>query len=213
MKRLRVRRFIYIILAIFIGVWIIKRGFKLPSLRNPFAEQPVVIDQTPIVIKQVRSIAQLVTVTVLDEVVVDSVVVNKSSAFANVFNRVTAVPMLPITSRRLVLICKGKVLAGTELNLVNRRHVSIKNDSIFVQIPPAKILDLITNPSDFETFEETGSWTPDAVVQVKLKARKRLHERAIQRQILQRANTKAIQIVSTLLQNSGYRYVSVSVSS
>jgi hypothetical protein len=65
------------------------------------------------------------------------------------------------------------------------------------------------NPSDFEVFEEKGQWSNQAVTAVKLKARQKMINRALQKNILGKADVKAKSVVHDLLINSGYKVVNV----
>src|SRR5688500_1145619 len=96
---------IFILLVVLVGGTLLIKKFKLlPNLNNLFAPSPVVLDETPILIKEIKSIAQLVTVTAFDEVVIDSSVVTRSSALINSFNSIARVPIIPSFDKRLVLI-------------------------------------------------------------------------------------------------------------
>ena len=56
--------------------------------------------------------------------------------------------------------------------MMNKDDIAVSGDSVSVRLPQARILDMITNPSDFSTFTETGTWSNEAVTAVKLKARR-----------------------------------------
>jgi len=189
------------------GFWLLKKTDVFPSLKDLFAPKPVVIDETPILIKEIKSIGQLITYSAFDEVVADSTITTKASAFINSFNRLAPIPILPSPDRQLVVIGRGKVLAGTNLQLLNDSSISIKNDTVTVQLPPAQILDAILNPGDFETFVEKGSWSGEEVTLVKTQARRKMVERAMQQNILQKADNKSKAVLEEFLKNMGYKYV------
>lgn len=71
------------------------------------------------------------------------------------------------------------------------------------------ILDAIINPSDVETFEEKGKWSAEDVTSVKMKARNKIIERALQHNILQKADLKAKNVMENFLLSSGYKKVNV----
>lgn len=116
MKR-RVIRFFLWVATIIVAIWIFQKLDIIPSAKDFFSSKPVVIDQTPIIIKEVRSIAQLITVTSYDEVVVDSVIIQNGPRIKNFLNHFSPYPILSI-DKKIVLIVRGKVLAGTDLTIL-----------------------------------------------------------------------------------------------
>lgn len=199
----------FTVLLVFVIAYLVFTKVVVPSMRNIFTSKPVVIDETPILIKEIRSIGQLITYTSFDEVVADTTIKTKGSAFVNNFNRITRLPMLPSADKQLVLIGRGKVLVGTDLSLLTDSSLSIRNDTLRIYLPKAQILDAILNPSDFETFVEKGEWSNEEVMWVKAKARRKMIEHAIQQNILPKADTKAKIVMENFLHNLGYKHVYV----
>jgi len=197
---------IFIIVAAY---WLLQKTHVLPSIRDIFRARPVVIDETPILIKEIKSIGQLITFTDYDEVVADTVILTRGSAFVNAFNRLAAVPLLPSADKQLVLIAKGKVLAGTNLFVLTDSSLTIRNDTVTLFLPKAAIIDAIVNPSDFEVFIEKGQLTSQEVTLVKLQARRKLQSRALQQNILGKADAKAKTVMKDFLESLGYRKVVV----
>jgi hypothetical protein len=196
------------VIFVLVCYWFITR-VVVPSMKNVFTSEKVSIDETPIVIKEIKSIGQLITYTSFDEVVADTTIKTKGSAFVNGFNRFTPVPVLPSADKQLVIIGRGKILAGVNLSLLTDSSVTIKNDFLRVYLPKAQILDAILNPSDFETFVENGEWSNDEVIRVKATARRKMIERALQQNILTKADAKAKIIMDNFLHNMGYSHVEV----
>jgi len=209
MRKPLLRDIILILAILFASIWLFRKLQHLPAISSLFRSQPVVIDQTPILIKEIKTIAQLVTVTAYDEVVADSIVFTKRAAVIDAFRSI--LPVLPSARKQLVLIAKGKVLAGTNLQQLSAENFTINNDTITLRLPRAVILETIINPSDFETFEEQGKWSEAEVQAVKATARRKIVERALQRNILQKADTKAKAIMESFLLNAGYKVVYVQV--
>ncbi len=203
----KVRNLTITIIIIVASYWLLQKSEVLPSLKDIFGAKPVVIDETPILIKEIKSIGQLITYTSFDEVVADSMIITPGAAFVNAFNRLSPVPLLPPADKQLVIIGRGKVLAGTDLSLLTDTSVIIKNDTVTLFLPKPKIIDAIINPSDFETFVEKGNWTSREVTLVKLKARRKLEARALQQNILAKADTKAKTILQDFLSSMGYKKV------
>ena len=195
------------VMVVTIFFWLLNKLSKIPSIRSLFTAEKVVIDRTPILIKNIKTIAQLVTVTAYDEVVVDSLVYNRAAAVFDMFRSVTPLAMLPSPQKQLVLIGRGKVLAGTNLQKLNDQSIVIHNDTAWIQLPQAEILEAIINPSDFETFEESGKWSDDEVIAVKVKARDKMISRAIERGILEKADKKANAVIENFLHSAGFKVV------
>lgn len=203
----RRKKNIFIIVVIIIAYWLLAKLDILPSFKNIFASKPVTIDETPILIKEIKSIGQLITFTSFDEVVADSAIATKGSAFVNSFNKLSPLPVLPSADKHLVLIARGKILAGIDLTLLTDSSITIKHDSVSIKLPPAQVVEAILNPSDFETFEEKGVWTNEEVILVKAKARRKMLARAIDQQLLPKAGDRSKIIIENFVRNMGYKHV------
>ncbi|MEO7264096.1 MAG: DUF4230 domain-containing protein [Ferruginibacter sp.] len=173
-------------------ILVIKKMDWLP--KNIFSSKPVTIDETPILIKEIRSLGQLITASFYDEVVVDSTIKNY-------------IGPIPTASSQLVIIARGKVLAGIDLKTLEDRAVTVRKDSVWMQLPPAKILDVIINPGDYETFEETGNWSPESVTSLKLNAKTIITARASNKNILDKANSKAKSVIEDFLHAAGFKII------
>lgn len=209
MKKPVLKDIVVVLIVALLAIWLFDKWQKTPSFKELFASRPVVIDQTPILIKEIKTIAQLVTVTSYDEVVVDSIVFSKAAAIVDAFRFISPLPILPALQKKLVIVGKGKVLAGTNLQKLRNQDVILKGDTITVYLPRAEILDAIINPGDFETFEEKGTWSDADVITVKKKAQQKMVERALQQNILIKANNRAKAIIENFLRNAGYNMVYV----
>lgn len=181
------------IIIVLIAILIVKKMDWLPSW-DIFSSKQVTIDHTPILIKEIRSLGQVITATFYDEVVVDSTIEHHF-------------PQLPVIDDRLVIIARGRVLAGADLKLLTDSSIAVLKDTVWMQMPAAKILDVIINPADYETFQEKGKWSPDAVTSVKLKARAKITADAINKNIIGKADTKARAVLEDFLHAAGFKEV------
>ncbi|MEO7292823.1 MAG: DUF4230 domain-containing protein, partial [Ginsengibacter sp.] len=181
------------IIIVLIAILIFKKMDLFPSW-NIFSSKPVTIDETPIIIKEIRSLGEIITATLYDEVVVDSIVVHHF-------------PQLPITDDRLVIIASGKVLAGIDLKALSGNSIKVIKDTVWMQLPPTKIIDVIINPADFETFEEKGKWTPEAVTALKIKAKGKISANAFNKNIIGVAYTKAKAVLEDFFHAAGFKVV------
>lgn len=198
-----------VILLIVVVVALLFKSAWLPSLANIFKAKPVVIEDTPILIKQINELAQLCTITVFDEVVADSAEIRVKSTIENLLPDLSTFGRLPITGRRIVIIAKGKIIAGTDLKKMQAQSVYVDKDSVSITIPSAEILDAIINPSGIETFSELGTWNDNEITAVKIKARNKMIERALKQEILEKANTRSIMLMENFLRSSGFKKVRV----
>jgi hypothetical protein len=191
------------------GIYIMQRIDLIPSFADIFKSQPVQIENSVILVKEINNLAQLITISAYNEIAIDS---TKSGwkLFNNpLIPNLLNLPNIKEPDNRLVLIGKGKILAGVNLTRLTATDVFVKDDSVSVTLPKAEILQVILNPSGFEVFEESGTWTDDEVKAVKIKLRDKLVANAMQQNILLKADTKAITIMENFLRAAGFKKVRV----
>lgn len=202
------RRFIILVLLV-AGFFLVTRHTTVfAPFENLFKPKPVVVDETPLLVAQIKNIAQLMTIEAYNEVVVDST----RFPFGippQVAKRLPANPLQFFGAAQLVLIVKGKVVAGVDLQKLDSNGVRLQNDSLFIQLPRAAVLDVITNPSDVETFIEKGEWNEAAATILKVRARNQMVQQAIAQGALQQADARARQLVYELFKAAGYKNVTV----
>ena len=138
-------------------------------------EETLKIDETPIHVEAIRVIAEISTVNYKDEVVIDSVIRHKgSSAWSLLDSKKMYDKYLNSNiKRRLTLIVRGEVRYGVDLtdsNYTMRQTL----DSIFIQFPKPKVLDVVLAPSKTEIFQEKGKWTDRERTGLELRAKAKL---------------------------------------
>lgn len=195
------RNIAFVVLAALAAIWLLSRSDVFTKLKNPFAAQPITIDNTPLLVKNVRSIAQLMTIEFYDEVVVDS---------TNISTKMLPLPpfVFPV-KQSLVLVVKARLIAGLDLSRLDSSNFSGNLDSLHIALPKAKILEVIVNPTDVETFSEEGTWNQKAVTALKEKAQYRITKNALNQGVLRRSDEKARNLVEQLMVNAGYKKVAV----
>jgi hypothetical protein len=184
--RLIKKPLILIILLLIIALLLKKVAFR----GDWFSSKPVIIDNTPLVIKEIKSLAQLNTATLYQEIVVDSLAPGIVSF---------AVP------REIVLIVKGKVTAGINLDEIKDEDISVNGDSIHIILPWSIVKDVILNPSAIETFYEKGKWTNEEITRLKLSARNKLLQEANKSRLLEKADSKARLVMENFFLSAGFR--------
>ncbi len=201
------KKYIWIIAGVLLTILLFTKINLLPSIKNLFKSQPVLIDATPIVIQEIKSLASLITITYTNEIVMDTVQIG--NGLPNLLPLSIGATILP-SVKKLVIIGRGKVLAGTDLNRMKATDVTVSGDSVNVIVPHARILQTILNPSDFETFIEDGKWNEEAVTALKIKIRNNINEQAIQQGIPEKADARCKLILENYLMNTGFKKVTIS---
>jgi hypothetical protein len=205
--RKALQKYLVIAAVALVIIFLFQKINWLPSFKNIFKSQPILIEETPIIITEINALAQLITITFTDEIVMDTAKIGNGIPSLLPTNIGT---MLVPGMDRLVIIGRGKVLVGTNLKDIQEKDIQVTGDSIHVLLPHAKILKTIMNPSDFETFDEKGNWNEDAVTALKIKIRNQINKHAIQQKILQKADTRCKNIIETFLRNTGFKKVEIS---
>jgi hypothetical protein len=205
--RKTLQKYAVLIAAILSVIFLFQKINWLPSFKNIFGSKPVVIEATPVIITEINTLAQLITITFTDEVVMDTAKIG--NGMPSLLPTSIGTILTPAVDK-LVMIGRGKVLAGTDLKNLQEKDINVTDDSIHVSIPHSIILQTIINPSDFETFSEKGNWDESAVTALKIKIRNEINRRAIQQNILQKADARSENIIGTFLKNTGFKKVTIS---
>ena len=197
------RNLLIIIIVIAIAYWLFTKYNALPSFSDLFKPKPVTIENTPVVVKQIQAIAQLVTISAYQELVADTTVTD---------TRIINIPLLPAIplsgpTRKLVIIGKSTVNIGINMQQLRDNDLSGTKDSIHIVLAPAQILDAIVNPSDVEIFIETGVWDNTAVTNLKNKIRYLAINDAMSRGLLAQSENKAVDVLTNFFKAAGYNKV------
>lgn len=199
---------ITVVFALLIGVyWLFSKMKWVPSFSTMFGSSPVLIDETPLLITEIKQIATLLTMEASDEVVVSQVRPAQAGSPKKILEWISPTPV--IHSDRLVLVVKGKVFAGTDMSNLDSSHIFVLGDSVSVTLPAAQIQDIIVNPSGTNIFIEEGNWSQEATNILVQKAREKLQQRAIEKGILSRADEQALLILQQFLQLQGFQKIRV----
>ena len=197
---------LFIAAFILVIFFVFKKINILPSIKDIFSSKPVLIEETPILIKEIKTLAQLMTVTYSDEVVMDTF---KLGIGIPSLVPIIGGSMLSPALDKLVIIGRGKVIAGTDLKKMQEQDITQTGDSINIKLPSATILETVLNPSDFETFIEKGNWSDAAVTTLKVKIRNEMNNRALQQNVLDQADVRSKNIMETFLKNTGFKKVEI----
>jgi Protein of unknown function (DUF4230) len=166
----------------------------LPSLSSFLRGGAPRIEDTPVIIQQIKNIAQMFTQTFYDEYVYD-----------------TGVIRTPIFSqnKRLIFIAKGEVISGFDLSELNEKSIIRRDKSIVVKLPPARILDVVINPSGFETFIEQGEITFEESKKFHEDARRIFDRNARDKGILKNSAEQGRQMLEKFFRLLGFESVDI----
>ncbi|MFN5208748.1 MAG: DUF4230 domain-containing protein [Bacteroidota bacterium] len=180
---------------------------KFNGLSNPFESKKPHILETPTIVNEIKSIAELYSVCYYDQLVIDSVrkEVKGTDALINFFGGSST------TNSKLVLLATAKVFAGYDLSKLDSTDINAKDSVITIHLPAPKIIDIVMNPSDVSTFIEEGKWTMNEVNSVKNKAVERFRGRAIKKGIIADAEKKGRESISLFFKSLGFKEVIIQI--
>jgi Protein of unknown function (DUF4230) len=112
-------------LAILAGL-VLMFGFVLPRLSR--LSSPPRISSTPVILQQVQTLSQLVTV----KWVMEKVVICDDPA---------TLSFLPLGESRVLLVAHAIVKAGINMGEINEDDIQISNGKIILKLPPARVFD------------------------------------------------------------------------
>jgi hypothetical protein len=191
---------------IFILVVILALGYFLYNYFFKEEEDRFSLESTPLHIERIRSIAEISTISYKDEVVVDTVEYYEGTneMVSGNLNKMTSLDnwkygVRPSSvKRRLTLIVKGEVRYGfnlTEKNVV----VQHNEDTIWVNLPKPKIIDVLVVPSQTEVFLENGTWGDAARVKLEKRAINRLKWNASKLDLEKKASTQMDKLLRAII--------------
>lgn len=175
---------IFCVAAYFVYRWFTKKGDV----------SEFTLENSPLQVERIESIAEIATISYSDEVVVDSVenYKNTEELLTGNFSKLLdpkdfKYGLTPNTiKRRLSLIVKGELRVGFDFKSSPLKV--IENDtSVQLILPKAQILDILVNPSDTEIFQENGKWNDFEVAFLQKRAKSKLKRNMDQLDLLKRA--------------------------
>lgn len=177
-------------------------SFSLPKL---FGGGSVKIENTANVVEKVKKISELVTSCYYEEYVLQS----KKSELKEVGIFKKSVDTL---HHEIVITVKGTVRAGFDLSKIANDDIKVHGDTIDVKLPAPQILDIISNPSDYTIFEESGKWSHEEIVALQSRGKERTLNNALQHNLLLKANEAGKERVADLFRSFGFSVVNVTTT-
>lgn len=169
-------------------------------------EERFSIENTPLHIERIRTIAEISTISYKDEVVVDSVEYYSeiNEQVAGNLQKLTNIDQWKygVTSssikRRLTLIVKGEVRFGFDLTDKNL-DIQHNEDTIWINLPKPKIIDVLVVPSQTEVYLENGIWNDSARRTLEKRATKLLKWNALKLGLEEKATKQMDKLLRTII--------------
>lgn len=160
-------------------------------------EKELEIEDTPIRIESIRTIAEISVVSYNDEVVMDTV--ERYQGESSLFDPRDWVKWYNDSiERRLTLIIKGEVKFGLKLTGKNYT-IKSNQDTIWLTLPEPKILDVVVSPSKTEVFHERGKWDDSVRKLLEMKAKDELRKNAETLKLENKAKENSINMFKKLI--------------
>lgn len=196
------KRIISIIVIIISTIVIYSITFgKFPNIIGIFKPKPAVIAETPILINEIKAISELFSVCYYDEIVIDSTVTDKS----------TFLGKETLSTRKLVYIVTGRVYAGFDLSKIDNKTFTVQDSILHLSLEKPGILDVVINPSDFTTFVENGRWSFEEATALKMKAKEKITQRAIDKGIIENCKINGIKALKAFYSCLGFKDVVITI--
>jgi len=205
MQKLAVKIGIFALILTIVGGVGYYASVKMNLLPNAFEEKKAYILETPTMVKEIKSIAELYSVCYYDQLIVDSVrkEIKTTDAVINFFGGNST------TNTKLALITSAKVFAGFDLSKLDSTDILVMDSTLTIKLPAPQIIDIVMNPSDVKTFIEEGKWSMDEVKMVKNKAISMFRKRALNKGILVDAEKKGKESIELFFKSLGFKNVIV----
>ena len=168
-----------------------------------FKSKEIQLRETPLILEDVKDIAELFTATAYEEVMIDRTKKVKNSAMSQI------VSFKKYTSHRFVLLARGTCMAGTDLSGLKKEDIIAQDSSITIKIHKAKIITTIINPSDYDIYIDEGEWSPKEVTLLKSYATNKIKHLAIEDGILKKAQERTDLLLKQFFKSIGFVNVTI----
>lgn len=193
-----------ILIALAIAGAAVGLGFGVKSLLD--ADKIKIMD-TATVVTEIKKISEFTTYTYIDELIIheDKIEEKESKGIFGIGKK--DVP--DSLKSEIVMIVSGVTRAGYDLGKLTENDLKITGDTISVNLPAVEIFDVIVNPSDTRMFVEEGKWSHEEVTAMQVNCRNQMHQNALDRGILDKANEVGKEKVENLFKALGFKMVTV----
>jgi hypothetical protein len=192
---------VILVLGVALGVGLARFGETLPLVGPLMGEKPPRTTTGPVVVEGVRELDQLATVRWTE-----SVPVTKESG-GDIWERVFG-------GEKVLLIATGNVEAGVDLGDIHKDGVSLKGDTVTIDLPEAEILSASLDEKTTRVYDRDFSplnFRPDddLVEKARLRAVGKLETTARENGILDTAEGNAEDSIRAFVTTLGFEEVRV----
>lgn len=164
-------------------------------------EEPVPIDQKAAVLERIHLVGELVTGIAVIQTVVKSTEVNE-------------LLRLQIGSTELLYVAVGEIRAGLNLQELDEKAIAVDGETVFIDLPPCKILDAKINVDRSYVFDVKRSLmlSPEAIhlqTAAERQALRESQETAIQAGLLEQADRQAKMLIRYWFESAGFGKVEI----
>jgi hypothetical protein len=162
------------------------------------------IEKTENVVQEVKKISEFTTACYYEESVLKSEKITEGKTWFGV--------KTDDVVDAIVLTVKCKVRAGFDLSQLAENDLVIMGDTVNIKLPVPKVFDVISNPSDYKIFEESGEWGHEEIVALQVGGKQKMLENALNSNILEKANAIGKERIVSLFTAMGFNVVNVTLS-
>jgi hypothetical protein len=190
---------VIVVLGVALGVGLARFGETLPLVGPLLGEKPPRTTTGPVVVEGIRELDQLATVRWTE-----SVPVTRESG-GDLWERV-------FDGEKVLLIATGNVEAGVDLGDIHKDDVSVKGDTVTIDLPEAEILSASLDEKTTRVYDRDFSplnFRPDddLVEKDRLRAKKKVEASARENGILDTAQGNAEDSIRALVTTLGFEEV------
>lgn len=190
---------VIVVLGVALGVGLARFGETLPLVGPLLGEKPPRTTTGPVVVEGIRELDQLATVRWTE-----SVPVTKESG-GDIWERVFG-------GEKVLLIATGNVEAGVDLGDIHKDDVSVKGDTVTIDLPEAEILSSSLNEKTTRVYDRDFgplNFRPDddLVEKARLRAVGKLETTARENGILDTAEENAEDSIRAFVTTLGFEEV------
>lgn len=196
-----------ILIALAIAGAVAGLGIGVKSLLD--ADKIKIMD-TATVVTEIKKISEFTTYTYIDELIIHEQKTEEKESKGIFGIGKKEVP--DSLKSEIVMIVSGVTRAGYDLGKLTENDLKISGDTISVNLPAIEIFDVIVNPSDTRMFVEEGKWSHEEVSQMQVNCRNQMHQNALDRGILDKANEVGQEKVENLFKALGFKVVTVTAA-
>ena len=167
---------------------------------------------TATVVTEIKKISEFTTYTYIDELLIHEQKAEAKDSRGGLFGFGKKDEALDSLRSEIVLIISGVTKAGYNLGKLPENDIRISGDTISVNLPAAEIFDVIVNPSNTKTFVTEGKWSHEEITSMQVNWRNQMHQNALERGILKKADEVGKGKVENLFKALGFKVVKVTTA-